>query len=385
MSKLSSFKTAFAEADDWAAVAKGLEQKLADLVNPPAGFSHLGFIYVTDALGDKFSSILTYLRQRTEIEDWVGSIGSGISVDRREFFGRPAAAVMIMTLPTNTFAVLPTLRHDMSEIPLDVRQWMTLATPPFGVVHGDPLTPRITQLLEALSLEIENLTLEIPGFLVGGLAAVPGDGILAAGTATEGGLSGVLFTPEIEVATGLSQGCVPVGMSHRVTDCVDNVIMGLDDRQALPVFKEDIGELLARDLRRVDGYIHVAFPIEGSDMGDYTVRNLQGIDIERGWIAVGEAVNKGDRILFVRRDPSSAEQDLRRMVKNLLKRLPEPPHAALYFSCLSRGPNLFGQEGHETEIIQDLLGDVPLIGFFGNGEISNNRLYGYTGVLTLFL
>jgi len=28
---------------------------------------------------------------------------------------------------------------------------------------------------------------------------------------------------------------------------------------------------------------------------------------------------------------------------------------------------------------------VPLAGFFGNGEISRNLLYGYTGVLTLFL
>ena len=31
------------------------------------------------------------------------------------------------------------------------------------------------------------------------------------------------------------------------------------------------------------------------------------------------------------------------------------------------------------------LGDFPLVGFFANGEISHNRLYGYTGVLALFL
>ena len=29
--------------------------------------------------------------------------------------------------------------------------------------------------------------------------------------------------------------------------------------------------------------------------------------------------------------------------------------------------------------------EVPMIGFFGNGEICHDRLYGYTGVLTLFL
>ena len=29
-------------------------------------------------------------------------------------------------------------------------------------------------------------------------------------------------------------------------------------------------------------------------------------------------------------------------------------------------------------------GDPALVGFFCNGEISRDRLYGYTGVLTLF-
>jgi hypothetical protein len=28
---------------------------------------------------------------------------------------------------------------------------------------------------------------------------------------------------------------------------------------------------------------------------------------------------------------------------------------------------------------------VPLVGFAGNGEISHNRVYSYTGVLSLFL
>jgi small ligand-binding sensory domain FIST len=36
------------------------------------------------------------------------------------------------------------------------------------------------------------------------------------------------------------------------------------------------------------------------------------------------------------------------------------------------------------EVIRRALGEVPLVGFFCNGEISRDRLYGYTGVLTLF-
>ena len=61
------------------------------------------------------------------------------------------------------------------------------------------------------------------------------------------------------------------------------------------------------------------------------------------------------------------------------------PRAALYFSCLARGPNMFGKDSAELKAIQSSLGDVPLAGFFCNGEISNARLYTYTGVLSLIL
>ncbi len=45
---------------------------------------------------------------------------------------------------------------------------------------------------------------------------------------------------------------------------------------------------------------------------------------------------------------------------------------------------MFGDASQELKIIERELGDVPLVGFFCNGEISHRRLYTYTGVLTLF-
>ena len=39
----------------------------------------------------------------------------------------------------------------------------------------------------------------------------------------------------------------------------------------------------------------------------------------------------------------------------------------------------------ELEIVRHNLGEIPLVGFAANGEIARDRLYGYTGVLTLFV
>ncbi len=57
---------------------------------------------------------------------------------------------------------------------------------------------------------------------------------------------------------------------------------------------------------------------------------------------------------------------------------------AIYVSCTGRGGPHFGGASAEALIVQRALGDVPLVGFFANGEIARHQLYGYTGVLTVF-
>jgi small ligand-binding sensory domain FIST len=171
---------------------------------------------------------------------------------------------------------------------------------------------------------------------------------------------------------------------HRIDEARDNVVMAIDGRPALEIFREDIGPELAQDLRRAGGLIFAGLPVAGSDTGDYLVRNLLAVDPGRGWIVLGAEIGPGDQILFCRRDPESAKRDLVRMVGQLGRRLSAPPKAGIYVSCVARGASLFGAPGVETGLIRETLGDFPLIGFFANGEISRDRLYGHTGVLTVF-
>ncbi|MDH5513314.1 MAG: FIST C-terminal domain-containing protein, partial [Gammaproteobacteria bacterium] len=74
-----------------------------------------------------------------------------------------------------------------------------------------------------------------------------------------------------------------------------------------------------------------------------------------------------------------------RMLGRLRQRTANGVRGALYYTCVARGPNQFGPGGREMKIIADELGEFPIAGLFANGEINHNRLYGYTGVLTLFL
>lgn len=369
------FRLAHAAGADWRALADDCLEQLG----ASAAGGGLGFLYVTDALADDYENIWRSLREGTGIDDWVGTVGFGVCVGGHEYFDRPAVTALACTLPADGYRILPTLTRPGEALPDDVLAWVAERHPKLGIVHGDPHNAYLPAIVDSLGDDIEC-------FLVGGLTASRGRTQQIAGEVTEGGLSGVLLAEDVAVVTGLTQGCSPIGEVHEVTEARDNVLLQLDGRRALDVFKEDIGEVLARNLERVGGYIHAALPITGSDTADYLVRNVMGIDPQNGWLSIGERLREGDRLMFVRRDGPSAFEDLTRMLGDVTRRAAGPAQAGLYFSCVARGPNLFGRDSEELTAVAEAVGaGVPVVGFFANGEISNNRLYGYTGVLSLIL
>jgi small ligand-binding sensory domain FIST len=368
-----TFAFGHAAAASWRAAVEACLQQCGHA----ARNATLGFVYAADAFADDLSEIVEVLRRRTGVTHWVGSVGCGVCASGREYLDEPALAVMCCAFDESAFRVLPALTspRDVAHARLD---WGNHSAS-FAVLHADPANRSLTSLIRALAARTET------GFVVGGLTSSRGRGVQYADGLVEGALSGVLFSDEIVVATRLTQGCSPIGPMHRITECRHNVLIRLDGRPALDVLREDAGPEVSASLAAAGGYLFAGLPVDGSDTGDYLVRNLAGIDPARKLVAVGEIVRPGGQVMFCRRDRGTASDDLARMLDSIRTGLYRQPRGALYFNCLGRGPNLFGDNSEELRMIADALGEVPLVGFFCNGEISHNRLYGYTGVLTLFL
>ena len=342
--------------------------------------ANLGFIYTTDNHVDALAEIVQRLKDKTGILHWVGTTGIGILHPGREDYERPSITVMACLFPESSFRVFSPVQDSLEDFDLQHQDWFGNNFQNFAVVHAAPEAPDLQQLIPELSETLNG------GYLVGGLTSSHSRNLQVADTVASGGLSGVMFSEKVPVCTGLTQGCSPIGPKRTVTEVNHNIVVRIDERPALEVFKEDIGETLAADLARTAGYIFAGLPVVGSDTGDYLVRNIVGIDTENGLIAIGDLPQKGSQIMFCRRDGSTARDDLVRMLKQIRGRMDKAkPKGAVYFSCLGRGRYTFGTDSEEVGLIKDEFGDLPLVGFFANGEISHHRLYGYTGVLTLFM
>ncbi len=370
-------RLAQAADDDWGQLAKNCADQLAATGGNGAEADVLGILYVTDHLAADMSSLLTFLRERTGIEAWIGTVGMGVCATKREYFDRPAVVAMTLPFPAGSIRVAEGVRDEQELEQIDTLLGNML--PGIGIVHGDPRNPETGFLIDALSEEASC-------FLVGGLSASRSDHGQIAGHVTEGGVSGVFIDADVPVVTGLTQGCAPIGPARAIDVCDDDVLCELGGKSPKDLLEEDMG-LAIDDEGFMDAVqdVHVAILVPGSDTGDYMVRNLTGIDPQTGWLSVGETPSVGDRLMFCRRNAEAAEKDLRRMLADVQGRAGGQPRAGIYHSCVARGPNLFAGESREMEIIGEVFGDMPLVGFFGNGEISHNRLYGYTGILTLFL
>lgn len=364
---MTQFALAHAADDTWVR----LVEECAAQLKGAEGHT-LGFLYVTNPLAEHLDDIVAALKAATPVQNWVGTVGFGICATAVEYFDRPAMAVMTGRFGDEDFRLVPSLARP-DAVPAGGDGFVAA----MGVVHVDPRNQEASDLVSTFA---DNSG----AYLVGGLTSAETTFAQIAGSTSEGGLSGVQIGGRRQVTIGLTQGCSPIGMAHQVTEAQGNVIVSLDDRPAVEVLYEEAGIEQGTDPRSRLANVQVALLVDGSGAGDYLVRHLISIDVGKGLVAITDDLSDVDKLMFVRRDADNAAKDLGRMLDDLDGRLSVPPTAGLYFSCLARGPQLFDEPNYEMKAIREHFGDIPIVGFFGSGEVCNDRVYAYTGVLTLF-
>ena len=358
------------------------DQLLDDCLNqlgdiPPE--ANFGFLYLSDALAEMAEPLIARLKEATGITAWVGTVGIGIIGGAKEYYDGPAMAIMLAGFNEADYQLLPNLRDESASLSAGLAEWCGANDFNVGLLHADPETANLQPLLARLGDEIP------AAFLIGGISSSRGHNAQFAGQVFTGGVSGALFSQAVPIRTALTRGCSPIGPRHVVTQCERNILHSLDDRPALDVLTEDVGEVIAQDWQQAAGYIFAGIVNKNSDLDDYSIRQLVGIDPDSKVVAIGDFLEHNDEIIFCKRDGGTALEDMERMLLELKKRCPPNIKGGVYVSCLGRGRHQFGGQSEEARFIHAVLGDFPLVGFFANGEIHKSALYSFTGVLTLFV
>lgn len=426
------FPHAHATHPQWRmAAALVLAQLRAQMALPDhAQAPPLALLYITDHYASEAQAILEHLgAELPEVTDWVGTVGVGIAANNVEYFDEPALAVMLCDLAPEQYRVFsgvaPLSASGRGRNGQDFVAHTTL-------VHADGNTPELADLIAELAERTGS------GHVFGGLAssrrevaqfALGSDGTLrgqgAASGVFRGGLSGVAFARSVGLVSRVTQGAQPVDRERQVTEAEGNQVFELDGEPALDLLLDHFGlslDSLPQTVARLRSiFVGLREPEEGGQPGaakalrvpgqfgaDVRVRHIIGLDPGRRGIAVAERVSVGSHLAFCERSAQAARADLMRVCAEVREEL-EPEDASLtlatalsgqggeasapeaqrivgavYVSCAGRGGPHFGAPSAELQIVRHALGDVPLVGFFAGGEIAHHRLYGYTGVLTVF-
>jgi small ligand-binding sensory domain FIST len=240
---------------------------------------------------------------------------------------------------------------------------------------------------------LAHLNEHVPGAMVmGGMASgglQPGESrLFLDGRALSGGAVGV-HLPRAKVHPLVAQGCRPAGDPYTVTGAEGNLIFELGGRPPLARLRE----LPARELDMAAHGVHVGIAMNEYQaergQGDFLIRGIVGADPESGAIAVGEAVEVGQTVQFHVRDARSADEDLRHALERECATLGGRRAAgALLFTCTGRGSRLFSEPDHDAGLLAKLLGDIPVAGFFCDGELGpvggQNFLHTFTASIALF-
>jgi small ligand-binding sensory domain FIST len=254
----------------------------------------------------------------------------------------------------------------------------------------DPYTFPSNVLVEHLNTDRPGTTV-LGGVVSGGLG--PGDSRLFRDrdVLTSGAVG--VHLPGMHGVPIVSQGCRPIGNPYIVTRAEGAVITELGGRPPLQRLREIVAGLHRDEQELVSHGLQIGIVVDehlaAPGQGDFMIRGLLGADPSTGAIEIGDVVEVGATVQFQVRDAAGADKDLRLTVERAVAQLPGRPAGALLFTCNGRGRRMFGVADHDASTIEDLLGGIPLAGFFAAGEIGpiagRNALHGFTASMAVFI
>ena len=358
----------------------------------------LAILFVSPHFIDEYHHIPTLIKAALGAKQFIGCsagglIGGGIEVEQQQAMALTAA--ILPDVDVRTFHLTNEQLPDLDDGPSCWERLVGLeaSTEPSFVLLPDPFSFRIDNLVQGLDFAYPR-SIKLGGMASG--ANQPGvNALFVNDKLYREGIVLASISGNVVVDSVVAQGCRPIGKTFRITRCDSNFLLQLDGKPAVKVLKEVLENLSEKDqiLARNSLFLGVAMDEfkETLKNGDFLIRNILGIEPKSGALVVGELMRNERTVQFHLRDAATSAEDLRVLLSGYANKHGSPegsPAGALLFSCLGRGRYLYGQPNHDSDCFRECLGEIPLGGFFCNGEIGpvggTTFLHGYTSSFGIF-
>lgn len=388
-----------------AAVKEVVEQAQQSLATP----ADLALVFISSAFGSEYSRLMPLLKESLSVSALIGCGGGGIigmdqAAQIQEIETDAALSLTLAKLPEVTVQPFHISSSALPDLDSSPDAWIEMMgvdpklSPQF-ILFSDPFTSSINDLLQGLDFAYPGATKV--GGLASGITGGNNTGLFCNYQLYREGTVGVALSGKLVLETIVAQGCRPIGQPYRVSAGERNVVLELEEqtvgctqpRPPLTVLRELIQSLSQEDRQLAQHSLFVGVARDEFknhlDHGDFLIRNLLGVDPRVGAIAIGDQVRPGQRIQFHLRDARTSAEDLEMLLQRYHQQAGQTSEGftgagALMFSCLGRGEGLYGKPNFDSQLFSRYLSQIPLSGFFCNGEIGpvagSTFLHGYTSV-----
>lgn len=191
---------------------------------------------------------------------------------------------------------------------------------------------------------------------------------------------------------GVSQGIRAISAPLEVTQVSGYDLLTLRQQPALNVLAREL-PLEVRELERIPLHLLMAGvtigdPATAISEGRFRLTPIIATNSDERSVTLSQRLTPGERLFWALRQPLAAERDMRHTLDLLHEGDPRPPQFAMFFPCMGRGPYFYGGVDRDLDLVTARYPGMPLIGFYGNGEIApfngSNQLFQYAAVLSLF-
>ncbi len=268
-----------------------------------------------------------------------------------------------------------------------------------GDLHLDPGHDHINDSESIISLctpaGLDSDWLDVPAPRIGAVSGDPfGQGpfkVWSGSRISESGRAEISITGT-RSSVVVSQGVRALTAPIKVAEVEGHDLVRLGNYPALSVLVRSLPESVREQkhipIHLLIGGVTFGDPDTAISEGRYRLNHIISANFSKQSITLSDQLNPGESLFWAMRDTLAAEREMKQTVSRAHKNLGEDPDFAFLFPCMGRGPNFYGNRDRDLEILQAAHPDLPIIGFYGNGEIgpldAENHLYQYSTVLGFY-